>query len=129
MIGIFFGGLVYPWAYAKLDKIWVGSSFSTVVQKSLVEIGTVGIFVNSISMSCRGLLRGDKESAEVFQHVAKELPVVTRNDFFVWFPYNLLAFSTIPAFLRPTTTAMMEASWQTYISFKAHDFKHVKGRQ
>jgi len=41
---------------------------------------------------------------------------VTKNDFVVWMPYNLLAFSIIPAVLRPTTTAAMEASWQTYIT-------------
>ncbi len=122
LIGSFFGGFVYPMAYAKLDSIWVGTHFSAVVKKALVEIATVGIFVNSISMTTRGVLRGDKDASSVFQHVSRELPVITKNDFFVWMPYNMLAFSIIPAFLRPTTTAAMEASWQTYISLRAHDF-------
>jgi hypothetical protein len=104
----FFGGLVYPTAYATLDLIWVGTKFSTVLKKSLVEIATVGIFVNSISMTSRGLLRGDKDHKEVVQHVANELPTVTRNDCLVWLPYIMLAFSVV---LRPTmTTSVMEAS-------------------
>ena len=123
IIGMFFGGLVYPKAYAKLDAIWVGTKFSAVLQKSIVEIATVGIFVNSISMASRGFFRGDKKYDEVAQHVVIELPTVTRNDVLVWLPYNLVAFSFIPAVLRPTTTAMMEASWQTYISLRAHDFE------
>lgn len=111
-------------AYARLDAMWVGTKFATVLKKSLVEIASVGIFVNSISMTTRGILRGDQDSTSVLQHVSKELPDVTRNDFFVWLPYNMLAFSVIPAVLRPTTTAAMEASWQTYISLRAHDFQH-----
>jgi hypothetical protein len=122
-IGSFFGGIVYPMAYARLDTLWVGTKFSAVLKKSLLEIFTVGIFVNSISMTTRGILRGDQDSTSVLQHVSKELPDVTRNDFFVWLPYNILAFSMIPAVVRPTTTAAMEASWQTYISLRAHDFQ------
>jgi hypothetical protein len=122
VIGVFFGGLVYPQAYATLDAIWVGTSFFTVVKKSVVEIATVGIFVNTISMTSRGVLRGDKEPEQVVHHVAKELPTVTKNDCLVWLPYNLLAFSVVPPVLRPTTTAMMEASWQTYISLRSHDY-------
>ena len=114
-IGAFFGGFVYPKAYAKLDAVWHGTHFSAVLQKSLVEIATVGIFVNSISMSCRGLLMG-RECDPVMRHVANELPTVTVNDARVWLPYNMLAFSVIPAVLRPTTTLVMEAAWQTYIS-------------
>lgn len=125
-IGTFFGGVVYPYAYARLDSIWVGTKFRTVLQKSLVEIATVGIFVNSISMTSRGLLRGDKSLFEVLLHVSDELPTVTRNDFFVWLPYNLLAFSVIPATLRPTSTLAMEASWQTYISWRSHDFPQLE---
>jgi hypothetical protein len=123
LIGSFFGGIVYPLAYARLDSIWVGTRLVTVIKKSLVEIATVGIFVNSISMMTRGILRGDKDTQSVFQHVYTELPTITRNDFIVWMPYNMIAFSIIPAFLRPTTTAAMEASWQTYISLRAHDFE------
>lgn len=59
LIGSFFGDVVYPMAYAKLDAIWVGTRFLVVFKKSLVEIATVGIFVNSISMTSRGFLRGD----------------------------------------------------------------------
>jgi hypothetical protein len=122
VIGVFFGGLVYPQAYATLDAIWVGTSFFTVVKKSMVEIATVGISVNTISMTSRGFLRGDKQPEQVVHHVAKELPTVTKNDCLVWLPYNLLAFSVVPPVLRPTTTAMMEASWQTYISLRSHDY-------
>lgn len=122
-IGSLFGGVVYPLAYARLDSMWVGTRLATVIKKSLVEIATVGIFVNSISMMSRGFLRGDKDTQSVLQHVYTELPTITRNDFIVWMPYNMIAFSIIPAFLRPTTTAVMEASWQTYISLRAHDFQ------
>lgn len=122
VIGSFFGGIVYLTAYAKLDAIWVGTKFATVLKKSLVEIATVGIFVNSISMTSRGILRGDQNSTSVIRHVSSELPTVTKNDFVVWMPYNILAFSIIPAVLRPTTTAAMEASWQTYISLRSHDY-------
>lgn len=127
LIGSFFGGIVYPLAYARLDSIWVGTRLATVVKKSLVEIATVGIFVNSISMMTRGFLRGDKDTHSVIQHVYTELPTITKNDFIVWMPYNMIAFSIIPAFLRPTTTAAMEASWQTYISLRAHDFQTDEG--
>ena len=122
-IGAFFGGFVYPKAYAKLDAMWHGTHFSAVLQKSLVEIATVGIFVNSISMSCRGLLMG-RDVDPVMRHVASELPTVTVNDARVWLPYNMLAFSVIPAVLRPTTTLMMEATWQTYISLVSNKYQY-----
>jgi hypothetical protein len=125
VIGVFFGGYVYPFAYAKLDAIWVGTAVTTVMKKSIVEIATVGIFVNSCSMTSRGLCRGDKDPNTVAIHVAQELPVVTKNDFLVWFPYNCMAFSIIPAFIRPFSTLMMEASWQGYISFRSHDFQKM----
>lgn len=125
-IGALFGGLIYPFAYAKLDAIWVGTQFLTVVKKSLVEIATVGIFVNTTSMTARGCLRGDQEGSAVMQHVISELPTVTQSDFLVWMPYNMVAFSLIPAFLRPTTTALMEALWQTYISLRSHDYDSKK---
>lgn len=122
-IGVFFGGCVYPFAYAKLDAVWTGTALATVIKKSIVEIATVGIFVNSCSMTSRGLLRGDKDVSTVAQHVVQEIPTVTRDDFFVWFPYNMLAFSVIPSFVRPISTLFMEASWQAYISFRSHDFE------
>ena len=123
IIGIFFGGCVYPMAYAKLDALWVGTAFASVLKKSITEIVTVGIFVNSVSMTSRGLCRGDKNPDIVLQHVTDELPTVTRNDFCVWLPYNIMAFSIIPTFIRPFSTVMMEATWQAYISFRSHDFE------
>ena len=123
LIGGSFGGFVYPFAYARLDRIWPGSSFVSVLQKSLVEIATVGIFVNSVSMSARGLLVPGRRPDDVVAHVIRELPAITLNDMRVWLPYNLLAFGFIPRFLRPTTTALMEAMWQTYISLRAHDYQ------
>jgi hypothetical protein len=121
-IGVFFGGCVYPLAYAKLDAVWTGTALATVTKKSIVEIATVGILVNSCSMISRGLCRGDKEASTVALHVAQELPTVTRNDFLVWFPYNMLAFSIIPSVVRPFSAIFMEASWQAYISLRSHDF-------
>jgi len=122
LIGFFFGGWVYPMAYARLDALWKGTHFTAVLQKSLVEIATVGIFVNSVSMVSRGLLVG-RETAEVAAHVVEEMPVVTLNDARVWLPYNMLAFSMIPATIRPTTTLMMEAGWQTYISLMSNNYQ------
>eukprot|EP00978_Attheya_sp_CCMP212_P005802 scaffold12959_cov53-Attheya_sp.AAC.5 len=121
-IGAFFGGFVYPFAYARLDTLWKGVHFSSVFKKSVVEIGTVGIFVNCISMSSRGLL-GGHESEHVAQHVFQEMPTVTMNDVRVWLPYNLVAFSIIPVHIRPSTTAMMEATWQAYISIRSNAYK------
>jgi Mpv17 / PMP22 family len=129
LIGAFFGGWVYPAAYARLDAMWKGTHFSAVVQKSVVEILTVGIFVNSVSMSSRGLLVG-RDNQEVALHVAKEMPTVTFNDARVWFPYNIVAFSLIPVTIRPTTTLMLEAGWQTYISIMSNNYDEaatVKG--
>jgi len=122
LIGIFFGGFVYPYAYARLDAVWKGVHFSSVLKKSIVEIATVGVFVNSISMSTRGLLVG-RNGDDVVQHVASEMPTVTFNDARVWLPYNLFAFSFVPVHIRPSTTSAMEAMWQTYISLRSHDYK------
>lgn len=121
-IGSFFGGILYPAAYARLDALFVGTQWKTVLLKSVVEIATVGILVNTISLTVRGLVRGDQDLGQVTRHVSTQLVTVTQNDFFVWLPYNMLAFSIIPAILRPTTTAAMEASWQAYISLCAHDY-------
>jgi len=123
-IGIFIGGFVYPGAYKRLDRLWPKKDWATVLKKSLIEICTVGIFVNSISMISRGLMVG-RETNHVAQHTMEELPDVTKNDFCVWLPYNLVAFSVIPFYIRPTTTALMEASWQTYISLRSHDYVPV----
>ena len=121
LIGGGFGGLVYPFAYARLDALWPGAGVLTVLKKSIVEIATVGIFVNSVSIGTRGGLAG-RRLAEVVQHVRSEMPTVTLNDVRVWLPYNMVAFAFVPAVLRPTCTALMEASWQTYISLRAHDY-------
>ena len=43
VIGVFFGGCVYPFAYAKLDSMWVGTAITTVMKKSVVEIATGGL--------------------------------------------------------------------------------------
>lgn len=123
-IGVFIGGLVYPSAYKRLDRLWPKKDFGTVLKKSLVEIITVGIFVNSISIVSRGLMVG-RETNHVASHALNELPDVTKNDFCVWLPYNFVAFSMIPIYIRPTTTALMEASWQTYISLRSHDYVPV----
>jgi protein Mpv17 len=122
VLGVFFGGIVYPNAYAFLDARFHAKNFQTLLTKSVIEIGTVGIFVNTVSMTSRGLLVGH-EGKDVVNHVAHEMPKVTLNDVKVWLPYNLLAFSLIPAVFRPTTTAMMEASWQTYISLVSNDYE------
>ena len=98
-----------------------GTHLLTVFTKSVVEIATVGIFVNSLSMASRGSLAG-RRIGDIFEHVRTEMPKVTLNDVRVWLPYNMLAFTFIPAFIRPTTTALMEATWQTYISLRAHDY-------
>lgn len=91
-----------------------GVTVRSVLTKSLVEIATVGIFVNSISMGSRGLLTGH-QGTDVASHVAREMPTVTMHDFRVWFPNNIVAFSLIPVHIRPATTSFMEAGWQTYI--------------
>ena len=121
-IGVFFGGFVYPFAYAKLDALWKGVTIITTLKKSLLEIATVGIFVNSISISTRGLLVG-KDTDMVVEHTMQEMPGVTINDARVWLPYNIVAFSVIPIYIRPATTSLMEACWQTYISLCSHNYK------
>jgi Mpv17 / PMP22 family len=122
VLGIFFGGFVYPTAYHLLDARFHAKNLQTLFTKSLVEIATVGIFVNTISMTSRGILVG-RDGKDVLKHVVQEMPKVTMNDVKVWLPYNLLAFSVIPAVVRPTTTILMEASWQTYISLRSNDYE------
>lgn len=124
-IGVFFGGFVYPFAYAKLDALWKGVTIITTLKKSLLEIATVGIFVNSVSISTRGLLVG-KDTEKVVEHTMQEMPGVTVNDARVWLPYNIVAFSVIPIYIRPATTSLMEACWQTYISLCSHNYRTEK---
>ena len=101
--------------------MWKGTHFSAVLQKSVVEIATVGIFVNSVSMTSRGLLVG-RSPPEVAGHVVQEMPEVTINDARVWLPYTIIAFGIIPVAIRPTTTLLMEAGWQTYISLMSNNY-------
>jgi hypothetical protein len=123
IIGILFGGFVYPYAYARLDILLPGVTVRSVLAKSLVEIARVGIFVNSVSIGSRGLL-GGRKGQDVASHVVREMPTVTWNDFRVWFPYNLVAFSIIPIYIRPTSTSIMEVCWQTYISLCSNSYHH-----
>eukprot|EP00581_Thalassiosira_minuscula_P007705 CAMPEP_0183710148 /NCGR_PEP_ID=MMETSP0737-20130205/5973_1 /TAXON_ID=385413 /ORGANISM="Thalassiosira miniscula, Strain CCMP1093" /LENGTH=235 /DNA_ID=CAMNT_0025938371 /DNA_START=326 /DNA_END=1033 /DNA_ORIENTATION=+ len=123
VIGAFFGGCVYPFAYKRLDMIWKGNGFMSIAKKSVLEVFTVGIFANSVSMGARGVLVG-KNPMEVFSHVKKEMPEVTLNDLRVWFPYNMVAFGLIPISIRPATTSLMECLWQTYISYRSNDYGH-----
>ena len=104
------------------DALWKGVTIITTLKKSLLEIATVGIFVNSISISTRGLLVG-KDKEQVVEHTIQEMPGVTINDARVWLPYNIVAFSVIPIYIRPATTSLMEACWQTYISLCSHNYK------
>ena len=122
-IGALLSGYVYPFAYRQLDILWKGKSFVAVAKKSLLEVFTVGVFANSISMAARGVL-GGKTPSDVAAHVKEEMPEVTFNDLRVWFPYNLVAFSFIPISVRPATTSLMEALWQTYISLRSNDYEH-----
>ena len=39
--------------------------------------------------------------------VRRDMPQVLLHDCYVWLPYNLVAFRTIPTHIRPTTTALM----------------------
>mmetsp|Transcript_34154 Transcript_34154/g.72777 ORF Transcript_34154/g.72777 Transcript_34154/m.72777 type:complete len:237 (-) Transcript_34154:91-801(-) len=122
VIGAFFGGYVYPFAYKHLDLLWEGSGFISIAKKSLLEVFTVGIFANSVSMGARGVLVG-KNITEVLSHVKEEMPAITLNDLRVWFPYNMVAFGLIPIAVRPATTSLMEALWQTYISLRSNNYE------
>ena len=104
------------------DALWKAVTIITTLKKSLLEIATVGIFVNSISISTRGLLVG-KDKEQVMEHTMQEMPGVTINDARVWLPYNIVAFSVIPIYIRPATTSLMEACWQTYISLCSHNYQ------
>lgn len=121
LVGAVLGGAVYPVAYARLEAAFPGRRFRQVLRKSVVEVLTVGVFVNSLSLLFRGLLVG-RPPAAAAAHAAGELPRVTAADAAVWLPYNLLAFAWIPLPLRPTAAAGMEAGWQTFLSLRAHDY-------
>lgn len=122
IIGAFLGGIVYPFAYTRLDKLWIGKDFVSVAKKSIVEIVTVGIFVNSVSIGARGVMVGH-DTKKVISHVKEEMPGVTLNDARIWGPYNMIAFGFIPSFIRPATTCFMEAMWQTYISIRSNAYE------
>jgi Mpv17 / PMP22 family. len=122
VIGAFLGGIVYPLAYKRLDKLWGGTDFVSVAKKSIIEIFTVGIFVNSVSIGARGLMVGHNTD-DVISHVKEEMPMVTFNDARIWGPYNMIAFGFIPAYIRPATTCFMEAMWQTYISLRSNAYE------
>jgi hypothetical protein len=119
LLGIFYGGYAYPYAYAQLDKVFKGVRWDAVLKKSVTEMFTVGIFVNSTSMLARGYLTRHEDVAH---HVLQEMPRVTYNDFRIFMPYNFVAFGFIPIWIRPSTTALMEAGWQTYVSLRSNDY-------
>eukprot|EP00522_Entomoneis_paludosa_P009110 CAMPEP_0172458694 /NCGR_PEP_ID=MMETSP1065-20121228/28809_1 /TAXON_ID=265537 /ORGANISM="Amphiprora paludosa, Strain CCMP125" /LENGTH=239 /DNA_ID=CAMNT_0013213073 /DNA_START=51 /DNA_END=770 /DNA_ORIENTATION=+ len=121
-MGVFLTGFLYPAAYARLDALFVGKHWQAVIKKSVTEVATVGIFVNSISMFGRGYLTGRHTPQECVTHLRKELPMVTFNDARLWIPYNCLAFGFIPIHIRPVTTSFMEAAWQTYISLRSNNY-------
>ena len=125
LIGATFSAVIYPIAYTKLDAVWPGVHLQAVMAKSLAEVATIGLLTNVMSLSTRALLAGHALD-DVKKHVAQEMPSVTRNDAVVWIPYNMLAFSLIPTFVRPATTALMEAAWQTYLSLRAHDYEAAR---
>ena len=122
LLGMVLGGGVYPAAYAQLDRLLPGRSWRTLVLKSVVEILTVGVAVNTASLLGRASWQGTHTWEAVRAHVQAEIPYVTLMDAQVWFPYNLLAFGAVPIQIRPLTTAFVEAGWQTWISLRAHDF-------
>ncbi|CAJ1959546.1 unnamed protein product [Cylindrotheca closterium] len=120
---------LYPAAYGAIDKIWKRKDFVSLVQKSVVEVFTVGVVANSLSMLVRGLAPARSTSSnhsplQVFTHMKAELPKVTIDDFKLWFPYNMAAFTFIPTPIRPLTTMLMETIWQTYMSLHSNNYEH-----
>jgi hypothetical protein len=122
LIGMIFGGFIYPSAYTMLDAKWVGKDFASVLTKSVIDCATVGMLGNAVTMTCHGFSSGRKRLA-VLQHVIHEMPRVTLHDTYVWLPYNMLVFTVIPPLIRPATTSLVEASWQTYISMRSNDYE------
>ena len=123
-LGIVAAGYIYPCAYKQLDKFFIGKDLVTLVKKSIAEVCTCGVLVNSLSIAARGLLSGHS-TQEVRKHVRDEMPQVFLNDARVWFPYNMVAFSILPVHIRPITTAIMESCWQTYISLCSNTYDEV----
>lgn len=122
LIGMIFGGFIYPSAYNLLDATWVGKDFGSILTKSVVDCATVGFLGNLVTMTCHGLSSGQEKMA-VLQHVIHEMPSVTLHDAYLWLPYNTLAFSVIPPLIRPATTSLLAASWQTYVSMRSNDYE------
>lgn len=119
---------LYPAAYGAIDKIWKRKDLVSLIQKSVVEVFTVGVVANSLSMLVRGLAptassSGNHSPAQVLMHMKEELPKVTLDDFKLWFPYNMAAFTFVPTPIRPLTTMIMETIWQTYMSLCSNNYE------
>ncbi len=125
VLGTMITGFCYPYGYFMLESLFPGRTFRTICYKSGTEIVTVSLFVNSLSMSVRGWFQGH-DAADVRVHVWSELPRVTFWDGILWFPYNVVAFSVIPLSIRPFTTGLLEAGWQTYMSVRSHDYQESR---
>eukprot|EP00980_Cylindrotheca_fusiformis_P025011 scaffold12894_cov120-Cylindrotheca_fusiformis.AAC.6 len=119
--GACFGGAIYPFAYRRLDGIVQGTNLIAVCKKSVLEIFTLGVFANAVSMTSRGILKG-RDPRDVLSHVTKQIPKVTLHDFGVWFPYNMFLFGLVPISARPAATSLMDTCWQTYISLQSNDY-------
>jgi len=87
---------------ARLDKLWIGKDFVSVAKKSIVEIFTVGIFVNSVSIGARGVMVGH-DTKKVISHVKEEMPAVTLNDARIWGPYNMIDSLWLHSFIHPSS--------------------------
>lgn len=119
--GACFGGAIYPFAYRRLEGVFQGKDFLSICKKSVLEIFTLGVFANTVSMASRGVLKGHDPN-QVMAHVTRQLPKVTLHDFGVWFPYNLVLFGFVPMSVRPAATSLMDTCWQTYISLQSNDY-------
>lgn len=119
---------LYPAGYGAIDKLWNAKNLISSAQKSVVEVFTVGLLANTLSMLVRGLAPGGSGSSpkQVMIHIMEELPKVTRDDFVFWFPYNMAAFTFVPTRIRPMSTMLMDSIWQTYMSLKSNNFSDDK---
>ncbi|CAJ1959547.1 unnamed protein product [Cylindrotheca closterium] len=130
MLGACLSCGLYPAGYGVIDKMWKGKDLISSAQKSVVEIFTVGLVANSLSMLVRGLAPTSRPGsnnyspAQVMMHIIEELPKVTKDDFKFWFPYNMAAFTFIPTPVRPLTTMLMDSIWQTYMSLRSNNFEN-----
>ena len=117
---------LYPAGYGAIDRLWKKQDLVSLVQKSVVEIFTVGLCANSISMLVRGMIppkgqsKPSRSLIQVLTHIKDELPEITKHDFSLWFPYNMAAFGLVPPHVRPITTALVDAVWQTYMSLRSN---------